>query len=294
MEDIRRFIAQHKRVALVAAFLLVCFVGFSAMSAVTVAARRSADSAAKSQATAQPAKEQQKADDGHGQGEDNSQQATVGGDATLSDAQRSLVDSYDERTRKLVQTLAASVWSANNGRNTLRFYEDGHYVETVGDTATAHPFAISAVDWGNNGSDTEMDTLAVETDTGTHLLSYTLVISADAADAGKSAVSSSTMFSLKGMAYTRTDAAARIDVTGLNSEITAILGNDTDLVTQLSDWCSIHYPSATTAAWSKSATIDWDAGIVVTSFAVSGDGGMQTTNVTVTYTSGTGQYEFGN
>ena len=86
----------------------------------------------------------------------------------------------------------------------------------------------------------------------------------------------------------------RIDVTGLNSEITAILGNDTDLVTQLSDWCSIHYPSATTAAWSKSATIDWDAGIVVTSFAVSGDGGMQTTNVTVTYTSGTGQYEFGN
>lgn len=293
MEGIKRLIAQHRRAALVAAFLLTCFVAFSALSAVTVAARRAAESAAREQAATQPAQGQQESG-GQGRLEANSQQATVEGDATLSDSQRSLVDSYDERTRKLVQTLAASVWSANNGRNTLRFYEDGHYVETVGDTATAHPFAISAVDWGNNGSDTEMDTLAVETDTGTHLLSYTLVISADAADAGKSAVSSSTMFSLKGTAYTRTDAAARIDVTGLNSEITAILGNETDLVTQLSDWCSIHYPSATTATWSKSATIDWDAGIVVTSFAVSGDGGMQTTNVTVTYTSGTGQYEFGN
>ena len=293
MEGIKRLIAQHRRAALVAAFLLTCFVAFSALSAVTVAARRAAESAAREQAATQPAQGQQESD-GQGRLEANSQQATVEGDATLSDSQRSLVDSYDERTRKLVQTLAASVWSANNGRNTLRFYEDGHYVETVGDTATAHPFAISAVDWGNNGSDTEMDTLAVETDTGTHLLGYTLVISADSEDAGKSAVSSSTMFSLKGTAYTRTDAAARIDVTGLNSEITAILGNDTDLVTQLSDWCSIHYPSATTATWSKSATIDWDAGIVVTSFSVSGEGGMQTTNVTVTYTSGTGQYEFGN
>lgn len=281
MERFREFVEDHKLASALALVALLAFVGLSAAQALRVAERRQAEQ--DRQGTEQQAPEEEGEEDADA--------------VVLSESQQALVDGYDAKTTTLIRTLGKGVWSANNGRNTVLFH-DTYYTETNGKEVTDHPYAIAAVEYGNNGDDTEIDIIAVETDTGTHLVTYTFVRAADSEDTGASTLASSTLFSLTDAPYTRSDTVIEMDVTGLNDEVTDLLGTRKDLVAELSEWCSVHYPAATTAAWTGTATIDWNEGIVVTSFSLGsdepGDGtGPAATVVSVTYTSETGTYEFG-
>lgn len=84
-----------------------------------------------------------------------------------------LIKEYDDKTKKLIETMSSSIWSSNGGKNTLRFY-DSHYVENIDGVEEKHPYAIARIDYGTNGSDTEIDTIVFETDTGSHIVTYTL------------------------------------------------------------------------------------------------------------------------
>lgn len=286
MEKLKNLIELHKKESILALFLLIVFIGFSATSAMNTAQHRTEEAASQSS-----------------QSEGEEMEASPNGDADekaeakLTDSQKSLIDNYDDKTKNLINILSTGVWSANGGKNTLRFY-DTHYVETVNGKETSHTYAISRVDFGTNGSDTEIDSIVFETDAGTHIASYSLVVSADSKAAGESTISSSSMFQLKDKAYERTDVVKKIKVSGLNSEITKLLGDDTQKLTdELSDWCSTHYPVATTAVWSKHATLDFENGVVTTSFSI-GDGasdtvtGANTPVVAVTYNRSDGTYSF--
>ena len=188
------------------------------------------------------------------------------------------------------------MFSANNGRNTLRFHDD-YYVETVNGKEQNHSYAISTVEFGNNGSDSEIDRIVFETDTGTHIATFTLVISADNASAGECTIASTSMFKLTDMPYERKDAVKEINVTGLNSEITELLGDTDEMKKQLSDWCSIHFPVATTATWIGTCNIDYNEDTISTAFTI-GDGnsneatGNTGASVSVTYNRSEKKYSF--
>lgn len=289
MEKLKNLFNQHKKASLLALFALIVFVGFSVTSALNVAERRASDAAQEQQTeeTEQTGSETDGQEDG-----------TEDTDVSLTDSQEELIAAYDEKTESLIETLCASVWSANDGKYTLRFH-DTYYTETVNGNEETHPYAIATVEYGTNGSDTEIDTIVFETDTGSHIATYSLVKSAESESAGQSTIESSSMFSLKDASYERTDAVAQIDISGLNSEITELLGDTEKLTTELSSWCSVHYPVATKAVWSKSVTIDYDADIVVTSFSLgTSDSDAETMTgttsqvVSVTYSRSTGEYEF--
>lgn len=282
MDKIKAIISQHKKASLLALFALIIFIGFSATSAIDVAHRRAAEESAKTESI----EKQDSSDDG-----DDAEKKVE-----LSSSQKKLIDGYDDDTKKLIETLSASVFSANNGRNTLRFHGD-YYMETVNGKEEQHPYAISAVEFGSNGSDSEIDRIVFETDTGTHIATFTLVISADNASAGECTIASTSMFKLTDMPYERKDAVKEIHVTGLNSEITELLGDTDEMKKQLSDWCSIHFPVATTATWIGNCAIDYNEDTISTAFII-GDGssdspnGAGTASVSVIYKRSEGIYNF--
>lgn len=273
MNKLKTFVGEHRGAALVALFLLIAFVGGSAMSAVNVAQNR-AQEAAQSQ-TGQK------------------------GDVPLTDSQKKAIEGYDDDVRALIDTLSASVWSANNGRCTLRFSDDS-YVETVNGKSTTHSYAIERIDKAGDGYGGSIDTIVFETDTGTHVVTYTDGKgSAATAQGGAqkadgsviSSLASASMFSLKDTAYERADAVKSIAVKGLNSEITQLFGGDTDKLTSaLSSWCAVHYPTTSEAIWNQVASIDWGDGVITTGFKLNDD---QSTELTVVYRMDNGDVEFG-
>lgn len=284
MKDWKGFLKKHRKAALLILFALIVFAGFSVTSALHVAERRAAQ---QSQTAADAGSDS-------GQAADDSDAVKT----ALTDSQKKLIESYDSKTRRLIETLRAGVWSAGGGKYTVRFYDD-HYVETANGEETSHSFAISACEYGNNGSDTEVDTIAFETDAGTYIATYTLVKSADSESAGQASLSCSA-FALSGTAYQRSDATEKIAVEGPDGEAEGLLG-DTDAFTDaLSRWCSAHYPAAVKATWNKNVTIDYEKGLVVTAFTLSSDEadssasvtGSATPVISVTYDRNAGTYEF--
>lgn len=284
MKDWKGLLKKHRKAVLLSLFAIIVFAGFSVTSALHVAERRAA----------QQSQTASVAGGVSGQTADTSEAEKT----ALTESQKKLIESYDSKTRKLIETLRAGVWSASDGKYTVRFYDD-HYVETVNGGETSHPFAISACEFGNNGSDTEVDTIAFETDAGTYIATYTLVKSADSASAGQASLLSG-MFALPDTAYQRSDAVEKISVEGLDGEAERLLGDQDAFVDALSRWCSTHYPSAVKATWNRNVTIDYDKGLVVTAFTLSSDesggsaavAGSATPVISVTYDRNDSTYKF--
>lgn len=284
MDKLNAFIKGHKKGAVLALFFLIVFIGCSAVSAVHIAQQRAEEASVQSENASSEA---------DGKAEDKK--------VALSTTQKELIGSYDDETRKLIDTLSASVWSADGGKYTVRF-EDTFYTETVDGKEQTHPYAISAIETRGNNSDTDIKTIVFETDTGAHILTYALTTTPEDAQSGTPAlctIESSTMFSRSDIVYERVDAVKQIKIAGLNSEITKLLGDDTEKLTkELSNWCSVHFPVASQATWDKSAFIDYEDNTIMLGFSIGDDSSGQNSSsgasvISVVYNRADGTYSFG-
>ena len=283
MGNLKAFIEEHRKGAAIAFILLLLFVSGSAISAFRVAQDR-AQEAAQAEGSAQ----------GQDPEGNNAPQEYV----ELSESQREAIAGYDDDTRAFSETLSASVWSAGNGRYTLRFSDDS-YVETVDGEAVTHSYAIERIDRESDGYGGTIATIVFETDTGTHVATYMDGRGA-AVQPGSgggqtdstviASLTSASMFATKDTPYVRADAVEAIAVRGLNSEVTKLLGDDTKvLADEMSRWCAVHYPTATEAVWDGSAFVDWEGSLVSTDFTLNDSAG---TVLTVIYHTDSGTFEF--
>lgn len=276
MDKLKTFIKEHQKGALIALFLLIVFVGCSAVSAVNVAQHRAQEAAEQT--------EQAQKDD---KGDNSSKEA----DVPLTDEQKKAIDNYDDDTKKFIDTLSASVWSTDGGKDTLRF-SDNSYTETANGKTETHSYAILRLERGMDTAGSEVSTAVFETDTGTHVVTYTNLSGAKPDDSGKvsSSLSSNSMFTLKGSNYERKDSVEAISIKGLNSEIVKLLGDDTEkLTSELSKWCAVTYPTATEATWEKAVVIDYETGVVSTNFTLNIENPV---SIAVTYNRSDGTYAF--
>ena len=178
MKKLKAWMAEHKKFSVIALCLLLMFTCGSAMSAINVSHHR-----------AETAKEQH--------AENNTDTTTAAekktkeetGKVELTDAQKEIID-----------TLSSSVWSVSEGRYTLKFADDS-YVETVNGTPTVHSYAISRVEKTSDGYGGYLYTIVFETDTGTHIVTYTdgsgAAVNSDSKTPGENTISTltcSTMF----------------------------------------------------------------------------------------------------
>lgn len=285
MNRLKNIITQHKMASLIALFLLVIFVGGSAVSAINVAKQREQTTET---SMGQESPKEDISDTLSGESPDETN------DTMLTDSQKAAIAEYDDDTLALIETLSASVWSSSDGRSTLRF-ADITYTETVSGKATTHPYAILHADKESDDIGGSLYTIVFETDTGTHVVKY-----ADGKGAASSSgtqgatvvstLSSASMFTLKDTPYKRADAVENITIKGLNSAATQLLGEDADkLTSQLSSWCAVHYPTVSEATWSGTVFIDYNNSLVTTDFKLDGE-----SNVTLSaiYHTDSGTFEF--
>ena len=260
MKKLKAWMAEHKKFSVIALCLLLMFTCGSAMSAINVSHHR-----------AETAKEQNAGNntDTTTAAEKKTKEET--GKVELTDAQKEIIKGYDTDAKELIDTLSSSVWSVSEGRYTLKFADDS-YVETVNGTPTVHSYAISRVEKTSDGYGGYLYTIVFETDTGTHIVTYTdgsgAAVNSDSKTPGENTIStltSSTMFAQKNTAYERAEAVANITVKGMNSEVTKLFGGDEKAVTTaLSKWCAVHYPSVTEATWQKVVNLDYENGVITT------------------------------
>ena len=284
MGKLKKLISEHRTAALVCLFLLIVFIGGSAMSAINVAHHR-ADIAVQQQ---QQAEEEKKT-------AEEKQQEKEEADPDLTDAQHKAIDSYDDDTKAFIETLSASIWSANNGTDTLQF--TGHtYTETVNGRATEHTYAVTRLEKSTDTAGMEIDTAVFETDTGTHVIRYTCQTgTGEVTDTLSATLSSGTAFQLQGTDYVRQDPVQNITVEGLNDEITTLLGGADTLTGELSKWCAAYYPTASTATWTGTATINYNENTITTAFTLTNADatpGSGTATVSAIYHRADGTYEF--
>lgn len=276
MKNMTGYFKEHKRAALIGLFFLIVFVGCSAVSAVHVATERAREDTAMQAGQEAAGGKQEETED-----------------VPLTDSQKEAIAAYDDETSDFIETLGASVWSAQGGKYTLRFLDNDRYIETVNGEAVQHSFAIARIDFSSDTSGVEIDTVVFETDTGTHVVTYTnqKITDGEGSGTSSSSLSSASMFQLKDMGYERADAVENITVKGLNSEITALLDGDTDkLTSEISNWCSVHYPSVTAAQWNGVASIDWESNVVTTDFTLNSE---NPSTLTVVYKRDAGEFTFG-
>lgn len=215
----------------------------------------------------------------------------------LSDEQKKLIESYDSATSEMTAVLKANVWVSKGDGSALTFSDEvmTESSGTRGEQVT-HTYAISALDKdtssesGANGETVDVTeyTLALLTDDGTHIL--TIRKTSSSADESSAVMVASSDLLEYASAYTLDHASGEVTVSGLNSEFTTLFGLDSQGLTKLlSDHCAVYYPTATTAKWSGTATVDYEDSTVSTTFKLDT---ATNTSLEVIYNTTTKEYFF--
>lgn len=241
MKNFRSFIKRNKKIALIGLFFLIIFIGFSVTNALKVAHDRAANGAEKvTQIDAE-----------------NAQTIEINEDIALTKKQEELVKNYDTKTKEFIHILSSKPWTTEDGKNVLTFH-DNYYEETFSNSTEKIPYAISAMDAGTNGSDTDMRTVVFEIDNKSHIVTFTQVKAKNENEKGHATLLSTTLFQQVNTAYNRVEELTPITIEELDTEATSFLGNKDELALKMGEWTATHYPTMTTAVWSKNINLSFD------------------------------------
>lgn len=241
MKNFRSFIKRNKKIALIGLFFLIIFIGFSVTNALKVAHDRAANGTEKvTQIDAE-----------------NAQAIEINEDIALTKKQEELVKNYDTKTKEFIHILSAKPWTTEDGKNVLTFHEN-YYEETFNNSTEKIPYAISAMDAGTNGSDTDMRTVVFEIDNKSHIVTFTQVKAKNENEKGHAALLSTTLFQQVNTAYNRVEELTPITIEELDTQTSSFLGNKDELAQKMGEWAATHYPTMTTAVWTKSISLSFD------------------------------------
>lgn len=241
MKNFRSFIKRNKKIALIGLFFLIIFIGFSVTNALKVAHDRAANGTEKVTQI----------------DTENAQVIETNEDIALTKKQEELVKNYDTKTKEFIHILSSKPWTTEDGKNVLTFHEN-YYEETFSNSTEKIPYAISAMDAGTNGSDTDMRTVVFEIDNKSHIVTFTQVKAKNENEKGHATLLSTTLFQQVNTAYNRVEELTPITIEELDTEATSFLGNKDELALKMGEWTATHYPTMTTAVWSKNISLSFD------------------------------------
>ncbi|HEL0789832.1 TPA: hypothetical protein TU158_001759 [Streptococcus equi subsp. zooepidemicus] len=253
MKNIRSFIKKNKKIALIALFLLIVFIGFSITNALKVAQDRAEDAAKATQVEKEKAQSI----------EINTNTDT---DIVLTEKQEELIKNYDTKTKEFIRILSENPWVTQEGKNVLTFHEN-YYEETISNSTEKIPYAISTMDTGTNGSDTDIRTVVFEVDNKSHIVTFTQTKAKNENEKGRSTLLSTTLFQQVNTAYNRVEELTPITIEELDTQASSFLGIKDELAKKMGEWAATHYPTMTTAVWSKSISLSFDKDNVTSSSA---------------------------
>lgn len=249
MKNIRSFIKRNKKIALIGLFFLIIFIGFSVINALKVAHDRVDDAAKATQV------------------EKDIEEININTDIVLTEKQEELIKNYDTKTKEFIDILCENPWVTQEGKNVLTFHEN-YYEETISNSTEKIPYAISTIDTGTNGADTDIRTVVFEVDNKAHIVTFTQTKAKNENEKGHSTLLSTTLFQQVNTAYNRVEELTPITIEELdNNKAELFLGNKDELALKMGEWTATHYPTMTTAVWTKSISLSFDKDNIISSSA---------------------------
>lgn len=249
MKKFGSIIKKNKKIALIAIFLFIVFIGFSITNALKVAHNRADDATQAAQAETE-----------------NAQHNENSADIVLTDKQQKLIKNYDTQTKEFIHILSEKLWVTQDGKNVLTFHEN-YYEETINNVTEKIPYAISAMDTGTNGSDTDIRTVVFDVNNTSHIATFTQTKAKTDQEKGNATLLSTTLFKQIHTPYTRVEELKAITIEELDTHASSFLGDKEELEKKLGEWTATHSPAMTTAVWSKSINLNFDIENITTSSA---------------------------
>ena len=181
---------------------------------------------------------------------------------------------YSEDTLSLIALLSSNVWTANEQRYSLTF-TDVDYAETDADTVEQTPYVITAMKNSDetleDGATMTVTTFAFATPDETTIATLSVTSSTEDINLFDAELEIDQLaFS---NVYQLDHAADFLEVDNPPDEWCE--GHDVtaeELAHQLSEYCSRHYPTATTATWTQIATEDFGNGVTTIEYVLDNRG----------------------
>lgn len=198
-------------------------------------------------------------------------------ESPLNDHQQELMNNYTSADWDFIALLSSNLWTTNNDTSSLVFDDSTYACVVNGQKGEATPYAISALKKNQVTADGETIneyTCSFETAKGTYILTLQqsttdeklMSLSCDAFNSG---------------AYVRADAATDFKVEGVPEQVWKVIGSDEkELTKALQEYCSINFPTASSANCMQAMNIDYAEGVADIPFALDNNAKSQ---VTVTY-----------
>ena len=278
MSQIQRLIKEHKKGALIALLVLLLFISSSVISAINVAHKRAHD--AKTEETTPSSIQAQ-------------EKQTEKQDVPLTDNQESLIHDYNQETKDFITKLTRGTWTTTDDSSAVTFTDNEYTISIQGNPET-HTYAISRLTHNEDTQGGQHYTIAMETDTGTHIATYEEITGMEAtnpAEGIQTTLTSETMFGSYSMTLTRIDSVPTITLTDYDADAALYLGDTDKLTEAFSQWIVTNYPRTTEARWNQFITIDYQNKTVMTSFTLVNE--VQP-SISVTYNTDTQTYTFEN
>ena len=278
MSQIQRFIKEHKKGTLISLLILLLFITSSVISAINVAHKRAND-AQTEETTPSSIQTQEK--------------QTKNKDVPLTENQESLIHDYNQETKDFITKLTRGTWTTPDDSSAVTFTDDHYTIITQGNPET-HTYAISRLTHNEDTQGGQHYTIAIETDTGTHIATYEETTGMEAtnpAEGIQTTLTSETMFGTSTRTLTRIDSVPTITLTNYDADAALYLGDTDKLTEAFSQWIITNYPRTTEARWNQFITIDYQNKTVMTSFTLTNE--VQP-SITVTYNTETQTYTFEN
>ncbi len=222
--------------------------------------------------------------------DDQGSASTEEADVSLSEYARAAKTSYDQETQELIGILSQNAWGAPAGGEVS--FTDSTYRETAsGAEPEDVPYAILALkseQVTDSGRQIQERTAAMETPAGITFLTLTRTVTIQGEEAWEI---ESPAFQNKGrLVRAQATGPLTIEAEALQ-ELAPYLGGSAETLNKLlTDYCSLYYPSASHASWSKQIDIDADKRTLTTVFNLDN---ASHTHLKAIYHTDTQSYEFG-
>lgn len=203
---------------------------------------------------------------------------------TLTEEEWTYINSYSADTNEFISLLRASVWTANQETTSLNFEENKFTEVRAGSEELNKKFVVLALEKTQaveGGSTLERYIVSALIDEEACFMTLERAVnSQDTSVPASEWTVKSTAFDYSQM-YKRSTATTKFEVVGLNEEFKKLINNDDEILTKkVQEYSAQYFPTASSAEWSETATIDWDNHSIATSFMLNNSAKTQ---LSVTY-----------
>lgn len=186
--------------------------------------------------------------------------------AQLTDDQIAKRDNYSDTTKELINLLKSQTWGAGGSSPYISFTDTTFTETNTNQDPETTAYVVDVTEKNTTqASDPEIVTYTASVETADK--SFFVELVRETAKDGKVTLSvSSSGFAASQDAYTPVKPSSQYTVSGLNSDVLKLVDDKKDELNKaVTEYCTQHYPTATSITWDKTADIDWETNVVTLS-----------------------------